>query len=58
MANRRSAMYQYRQVLTHMRLGDSDRAVTFASSIRRPMARARPSQSGDIVQAIRNFVST
>ena len=27
MANRRFEMYQYRQVLTRMRLGDSDRAI-------------------------------
>ncbi len=27
MANRRFEMYQYRQVLTRMRLGESDRAI-------------------------------
>ena len=27
MANRRVEMYQYRQVLTHLRLDDSDRAI-------------------------------
>ena len=56
MANRRSAMYQYRQVMTRIRLGESDRAIG-RSVLGCPKARACPLQSGDIGQAIRNSVS-
>ena len=33
MANRRFEMFEYRQVLTRMRLGDSDRAIAAAGLI-------------------------
>jgi hypothetical protein len=38
MANRRFEMYQYRQVLTRMRLGDTDRAIARAGLMGRPKA--------------------
>ena len=40
MANRRFEMYQYRQVLTRMRLGDSDRAIARSGMMGRQKARA------------------
>ena len=40
MANRRFEMYQYRQVLTRMRLGDTDRAIARAGLMGRPKAAA------------------
>ena len=40
MANRRFEMHQYRQVLVHMRLGQSDRAIAGAGLMGRKKARA------------------
>ncbi|MEW8232497.1 MAG: hypothetical protein AB2745_19405 [Candidatus Thiodiazotropha endolucinida] len=39
MANRRLEMFEYRQVLVRMRLGDSDRALAKAGLIGRPKAK-------------------
>ena len=41
MANRRFEMYEYRQVLTRMRLGDSDRAIARSGLKGRQKASAR-----------------
>ena len=40
MANRRFEMYQYRQVLTRMRLGNSDRAIARSALMGRQKAGA------------------